>query len=62
MVVHRKEDDMDEDEKDTLHALVEYYRNKCVQLEFDFVQYQIKTQRTIKSLQQPAGTDNKSKA
>jgi hypothetical protein len=52
---------MDETDKDTLQALVEYYRNKCVQLEFDYVQYQIKAQRTIKELQRPAGADSKPK-
>lgn len=53
---------MDENDKDTLQALVEYYRNKCVQLEHDYVQYQIKTQRTIKELQQSASRSSKSKA
>jgi hypothetical protein len=52
---------MDEAEKDTLQALVEYYRNKCFQLEFDYVQYQIKAQRTIKDLQQPVGANSKPK-
>jgi hypothetical protein len=52
---------MDEAEKDTLQALVEYYRNKCFQLEFDYVQYQIKAQRTIKDLQRPVGEDSKPK-
>lgn len=52
---------MDENDKDTLLALVEYYRNKCMQLEHDFVQYQIKNQRIIKGLQRPTGSDGESK-
>lgn len=52
---------MDENEKNTLQALVEYYRNKCMQLEYDFVQYQITTQRTIRELQQGNTESRKSK-
>jgi hypothetical protein len=52
---------MDENDKDTLQALVEYYRNKCMQLEHDFVQYQIKTQRTIRELQQANSESSKPK-
>ena len=33
---------MDEDEKNILQALVEYYHNKCNKLKHDLVQYQIK--------------------
>jgi hypothetical protein len=53
---------MDENDKDTLQALVEYYRNKCMQLEHDFVQYQIKAQRTIRELQQETAEPSKPKA
>jgi hypothetical protein len=41
---------MDEDEKNTLQALVEYYRNKCNKLEHDFVQYQIKAESIVRVL------------
>jgi 5,10-methylene-tetrahydrofolate dehydrogenase/methenyl tetrahydrofolate cyclohydrolase len=41
---------MDENEKNTLQSLVEYYRNKCNQLEHDFVQYQIKAESVVREL------------
>jgi hypothetical protein len=41
---------MDEDEKNSLQTLAEYYRNKCNKLEHDFVQYQIKAESIVRSL------------
>jgi hypothetical protein len=41
---------MDEEEKNTLQSLVEYYRNKCNKLEHDFVQYQIKAESIVRVL------------
>lgn len=41
---------MDEEERNTLQSMVEYYRNKCNKLEHDFVQYQIKAESIVRSL------------
>lgn len=41
---------MDDEQVATLQAMVEYYRNKCNKLEYDFVQYQIKAEAVVRSL------------
>lgn len=43
---------MDEEEKNSLQSLVEYYRNKCNKLEHDFVQYQIKAESVVRILKE----------
>lgn len=41
-----------DDQLNNLQTMLEYYRNKCSQLEFDFVQYQIKSEKTIRLLKE----------
>ena len=43
---------MDELENGTLQTLVDYYRNMCSKLEYDFVQYQIKSEAVVRSLRE----------
>jgi hypothetical protein len=43
---------MDDEERNTLQSMVEYYRNKCNKLEHDFVQYQIKAEAVVRSLKE----------
>lgn len=37
------------DDIDTIKNLLQYYRNKCAQLEFDFVLYKIQTDKELQS-------------
>lgn len=41
-----------DDQLNNLQTMLEYYRNKCSQLEFDFVQYQIRSEKTIRLLKE----------
>lgn len=41
---------MNESNAAILQTLVEYYRNKCNKLEYDFVLYQAQSQKTISEL------------
>lgn len=43
---------MNEVDRDILQTLVEHYRNKCSQLEYDFLLYVAQSQKTIKELAQ----------
>lgn len=43
---------MNELEKEHLESLVNYYRVKTVQLEYDFVSYKIKTEQKLRELNQ----------
>ena len=37
------------DDINTIKNLLQYYRNKCAQLEFDFVLYKIQTDKELQS-------------
>lgn len=37
------------DDIENIKALLQYYRNKCAQLEFDFVLYKIQTDKELRS-------------
>ena len=41
---------MNESKNDSLQAMVEYYRNKSNQLEYDFLNYKIQAELTIEKL------------
>jgi hypothetical protein len=41
---------MNESNDDILQTLVEYYRNKCSKLEYDFLVFKIESQKTISEL------------
>jgi len=37
-------------EKEYLESIVNYYRTKTIQLEYDFVSYKIKTEQSLREL------------
>ena len=41
---------MNENENGSLQAMVDYYRNKSSQLEYDFLNYKIQAENTIAGL------------
>lgn len=51
LLVHKEGEIMD-DQLSSLQTMLEYYRNKCNQLEFEFIQYQIKSETTIRLLKE----------
>jgi hypothetical protein len=40
----------DQLEKEYLESIINYYRTKTIQLEYDFVSYKIKTEQSMKEL------------
>ena len=42
---------MNDDQKPTLQVMVEYYRNKSYQLEYEYLLYKIQSENIIKKLQ-----------
>ena len=43
---------MDDNEKNNLQTLLEYYRNKCNKLEHDFVLYQAQAEAVVRQLRE----------
>jgi hypothetical protein len=43
---------MDDKEIYSLQAVLTYYRNKCSELEFQFVHYKTKAEQTVQALQE----------
>ena len=37
-------------EKEHLESLVQYYKSKCFQMEYDFVSYKISTEQTLREM------------
>jgi len=54
IIIESKGDDMNEQSKDvaTLQNVINYYRNKCSDLEYKFVLYQTKVEEKIKEFEQ----------
>ena len=46
---------MDENDRDSLQALVEYYRNKSNRIEHEFLLYQLRSESIIKGLREQIG-------